>query len=198
MGFTSVRKRNGEVINFDEARIKKAILKALQSTKEGGEKEAEKITEKVIKELRVPAEEKGLTVTFQNNAENNLFVLADINRTREILINLIGNSIKFTRSGGITIDCRQRNNYIEAKIADTGIGIPKEDQAKIFSRLFRAKNAKEKLTEGTGLGLYIIQLAVEKLGGKVWFESIENGGTTFYVSIPLKGIKKISGLKLKV
>ena len=93
------------------------------------------------------------------------------------------------------------NNQLGKKdqeINQLAASIPKEDQAKIFSRLFRAKNAKEKLTEGTGLGLYIVQLAVEKLGGKVWFESIENGGTTFYVSIPLKGIKKISGLKLKV
>jgi len=66
------------------------------------------------------------------------------------------------------------------------------------SALFDAwDQAKEKLTEATALGLYIVQLAVEKLNGQVWFESIENGGTTFYVSIPLKGIKKRGGVKLK-
>jgi len=82
-------------------------------------------------------------------------------------------------------------------VADTGIGIPKDQQTQIFGRLFRAKNAKEKLTEGTGLGLYIVKLSVEKLGGKIWFKSVENVGTTFYVAIPLKGLKKNSQSKLK-
>ena len=145
------------------------------------------LIEKVIKELRVPAEEKGLTVTFQNNAENNLFVLADINRTREILINLIGNSIKFTRSGGITIDCRQRNNYIEAKIADTGIGISLGTQSLLFHKFQQAEQDiyTRDVTRGTGLGLYIARLLIENMGGKIWLDKSEiEKGSTFIFTLP--------------
>jgi two-component system sensor histidine kinase VicK len=80
-------------------------------------------------------------------------------------------------------------------VADTGYGIPKNQQDKIFTKLFRADNIREKVTDGTGLGLYIIKSIIEQFGGKVWFESVENKGTTFYASIPLKGVSKKEGSK---
>jgi len=77
------------------------------------------------------------------------------------------------------------------KILDTGYGIPKNQQDKIFTKLSRADNVRNKDTDGTGLGLYIAKSIVENSGGKVWFKSSGEGdkGTTFYVTLPLLGAK---------
>jgi signal transduction histidine kinase len=80
-------------------------------------------------------------------------------------------------------------------IEDTGFGIPKNQQDKIFSKLFRADNVREQDTEGTGLGLYIVKAIIDHSGGNIWFESEENKGTTFYVTLPLGGMKKKEGTK---
>jgi two-component system sensor histidine kinase VicK len=82
------------------------------------------------------------------------------------------------------------------KITDTGYGIPKDQQNKIFSKLFRADNVVGKDTEGTGLGLYIAKSIVEQSGGKIWFESSENKGTTFYVELPIRKAKKQNGTRV--
>jgi len=81
-------------------------------------------------------------------------------------------------------------------ISDTGIGIPYHQQEKIFTKLFRTDTAQIYNTGGTGLGLYITKAIVERSGGKVWFESKENKGTTFFVTIPRTGIRKIEGTKV--
>ncbi len=100
-------------------------------------------------------------------------------------------------------------------MADTGYGIPKDQQDKIFTKLFRADNILEKDTEGTGLGLYIVKSIIDQSGGKIWFsspggsarlaeamakrasggESSENPGTIFYTTLPLEGMKKKEGVK---
>jgi two-component system sensor histidine kinase VicK len=80
-------------------------------------------------------------------------------------------------------------------VADTGYGVPEDAQQKIFTKMFRADNARTKDPNGTGLGLYIIKATVEQTGGKIWFESKENKGSTFSVSLPLEGMKKKEGSK---
>ena len=71
------------------------------------------------------------------------------------------------------------------RVVDNGIGIPKREQAKIFERFYRASNAVKFASSGTGLGLYIVKSIIEQLDGKIWFESEENKGTTFYVTLPI-------------
>lgn len=155
------------------------------------------VVESVLSELYPQIENKKIKINKKYD-QVVPHIMLDAKLARIICQNLLSNAVKYTpKSGKVFISLNKNQNKLLLKIADTGIGIPKDQQAQIFSRLFRAKNAKEKLTEGTGLGLYIVQLAVEKLGGRVWFESIENGGTTFYVSIPLKGIKRGGTRKLK-
>jgi two-component system sensor histidine kinase VicK len=118
-------------------------------------------------------------------------IVLDPKLARIICQNLLSNAIKYTpESGTVSLTIKKSTGKLLLTVADTGIGIPKNQQKDIFSRLFRAENAKEKLTEGTGLGLYIVKLAVEKFNGKIWFDSTLGEGTTFYVDIPLQGMKK--------
>jgi signal transduction histidine kinase len=123
---------------------------------------------------------------------------------RIILQNLISNAIKYTPGRGtVTVSItrqqggREKEENVLIMVRDTGYGIPKNQQGKIFTKLFRADNVLLKETEGTGLGLYIVKSIVEQSGGAIWFESEEDKGTTFYVTLPFKGMKaKAGGKKL--
>ncbi len=113
-----------------------------------------------------------------------------------IFQNLLSNAVKYTpEKGKIKLEIKIKDKMFEIMVADTGIGIPVAQQDRIFTKLFRADNVRAADTEGTGLGLYLIKSIVEHSGGKVWFESVENKGTTFYVDLPLVGMKKKEGDK---
>lgn len=108
-----------------------------------------------------------------------------------IFQNLLSNAVKYTGEGGlVTVSISRSGPDILIKVADTGYGIPAAQQGQIFTKLFRADNVRAKDTDGTGLGLYIVKAVVERSGGKVWFKSVENQGTTFFVTLPLAGIKE--------
>lgn len=115
-----------------------------------------------------------------------------------VLQNLLSNAIKYTpREGFITFELtrdEKKNNYL-LTFSDTGYGIPKHQQARIFSKLFRADNIIDKEIEGTGLGLYIVKSILDRAGGKIWFKSKENKGSTFFVSLPMEGLRKKEGEK---
>ena len=127
-------------------------------------------------------------------------VSADPKLLRMIVQNLLSNAVKYTPDNGtVSVQLRDANEHDIKKsgrrvttpalffsVADTGYGIPAAQQAKIFSKLFRADNVRTLDVEGTGLGLYIVKEVIKKLGGAVWFESKESVGTTFYVVLPLK------------
>ncbi len=105
--------------------------------------------------------------------------------TRMAIENLLSNAVKYTPKGGevrFTAEVRGENLYFEVK--DTGCGIPKEDQGKIFGKLFRASNVRNSV-DGNGFGLYVAKGATENQNGKIWFESEEGKGTTFFVQLPL-------------
>ncbi|MFA6525269.1 MAG: ATP-binding protein [Patescibacteria group bacterium] len=126
------------------------------------------------------------------------FMMLDTKLIRMVIQNLLSNSIKYTPEKGkigIVIKQDKKKKFVQITVSDTGMGITQSQQDKIFSKLFRADNVKEKDTEGTGLGLYIVKSIVEHSGGKVWFESVENVGSTFYVTLPLKGMQKKEGTK---
>jgi len=113
---------------------------------------------------------------------------------RIIFQNLLTNAIKYTPEGGkVFVSIEKQNDDALIKVSDTGYGIPKKDQPKIFEKLFRSDNIRSKETDGTGLGLYIIKSILEYSGGKISFESEENKGTTFFVTIPLSGMKAKEG-----
>lgn len=107
-------------------------------------------------------------------------------RMKIVFQNLIENALRYNvKNGEVIVKLEKKPPYLEVSVSDTGIGIPKEELPKVFSKFFRASNVLKYETEGTGLGLYITKNIVEAHGGKIWLESIENRGTTVYFTIPL-------------
>lgn len=155
------------------------------------------VAQSVIDEQIVDLEAKHLKLET-NFASDLPTVVLDPKYLRMIFQNLISNSIKYSREmGSIKFDIHldeSKNNFVTT-ISDNGIGIPQDQQSQIFSKLFRADNVREHQVEGTGLGLYIVKSIVDYSDGKIWFESKENQGSTFFVSLPLTGMQKKQGTR---
>ncbi len=160
-----------------------------------------RLVDSVLLEQKPKIKEKRITFIQKLNKNVPLFSI-DPKFLRMIFQNLLSNAVAYTPLGGeikLSISLvsssqqapnrKSTKNSILIKISDTGYGIPQTQQNKIFTKLFRADNVKEKDTEGTGLGLYIVKSIVESAGGKIWFESRENKGTTFFVELPLNSDK---------
>jgi PAS domain S-box-containing protein len=146
----------------------------------------EKLFSDVLAELAETVKHKGVTVQTMFDATITEFV-TDPNLLRMVVTNLYSNAVKYTPANGtVTIKYTHDNNMLRIQVADSGMGIPTEDHAGIFSKLFRASNAVRDVPDGTGLGLYIVREAVSVLRGKVSFTSVEGMGTTFDVQIPFE------------
>ncbi|HJY98994.1 MAG TPA: MASE1 domain-containing protein [Patescibacteria group bacterium] len=128
---------------------------------------------------------RGIKITKKYHPQN-ITALIDPNLLRIILENLVGNSIKYTADlGRLSLIVVKTNDSLDIELKDTGIGIPESQKKLVFTKLFRADNVKRTYPEGTGLGLYLVKAVVDKLKGKISFESEEGKGTTFWVSLPL-------------
>lgn len=135
-----------------------------------------------VDRLRLQAERAGLEMQIEC-PDDLPSVLADPNRLEQVLVNLLHNAIKFTPSGGeILISANPLDGQIVFSVKDTGVGIPSIDLPRIFERFYKADRARS--TGGTGLGLAISRHLVEAHGGRIWAESVEGKGSTFYFSIP--------------
>jgi PAS domain S-box-containing protein len=145
----------------------------------------EVLIKNVLEDFQAETKKKKLKIRTQ--IQRNFPILnADLGRIRMILQNLLSNAIKYTsQKGHIDIKLSFNKKAAQLIISDTGCGIPKEQQGKLFTKLFRADNAQKKDTDGTGLGLYIVKAIVEEMKGKIYFKSIEDGGSTFTVELPL-------------
>ena len=143
-----------------------------------------KIIRESIEEIKPQAEQKGLQLAY-NLTGDNPFILADADRLKQVLINLISNSIKYTPAGSVTISTALKNNELAIIIADTGIGISSEDQANLFNKFHRVQNEKTKNIVGTGLGLWITMEIVKRMKGRITVESIEGVGSHFTVYLPI-------------
>ncbi len=121
---------------------------------------------------------------------------ADPKLMRIVFQNLLSNSVKYTQVGGkIGVEISTKGSDLYISIWDNGYGIPRHQQGQMFQKLFRADNVRQKDTEGTGLGMYIIKAIVESANGRIWFDSEEDKGTKFHVLMPLSGMIKKVGAK---
>ena len=143
------------------------------------------VIENVNQILTYKAEEKGLKLSYKIDDNVPPLIMGDPTRMNQILINLVGNAIKFTETGAIDILLKEQNNQLLFQVQDTGIGISKEEQENIFAAFEQAKNSTTRNFGGTGLGLSISKQLVELQHGKISLESTEEVGSTFYVILPL-------------
>ncbi len=153
------------------------------------------ICDSVLSELTPQINEKKQTIERIFTSAPKVYQ-ADSKLIRIVFQNFLSNSVKYTQpEGHITAEISTKEGNLYIRVSDNGYGIPKGQHGKIFEKLFRADNVRQKDTEGTGLGMYIVKAIVESSGGKIWFESEENKGTTFHVFMPLTGMPKKGGMK---
>ena len=135
-------------------------------------------------EFKLRTQEKGLELKL-NFPEELPNVFADENKLRQILVNLMGNAVKYTKKGNLELSAKFEKNFLTISIKDSGIGMSAKDREGLFSKFHRIKNEKTKGIAGTGLGLWITKQLVELMNGKIYVDSIENVGTQIYFTIPI-------------
>ncbi|MBP9773064.1 MAG: CHASE3 domain-containing protein [Candidatus Peribacteraceae bacterium] len=139
--------------------------------------------QKIIKSEQEHFEDKQQTLTLE--CDPDMAFVSDKSFLHEILHNLINNAMKYTPDRGtIKVMVEKKHHAVTFLIQDSGYGIPAHQQSKIFSKFFRGDNVVGKVTEGTGLGLYLVHLLTKLLGGTIFYESSEEEGTTFTLTIP--------------
>jgi signal transduction histidine kinase len=142
--------------------------------------------EGVVDSLSNRAREKNLELSCRSEIENegNDLVSVDPDRLNQIMINLVGNSIKYTEQGKVEVIVRGDNKRVIIAIEDTGIGMSAEEQKSLFGKFNRIKNEKTSKIEGTGLGLWITKQLIEQMKGEVQVESVKGKGSRFSVIFP--------------
>jgi two-component system sensor histidine kinase/response regulator len=132
------------------------------------------------------AEQKGLEIFFEVAPDVPLEIVGDPLRLTQVLNNLVGNAIKFTDTGAVTMTAAASNGSYTVAVNDTGPGITEADQARIFEEFKQSDSTQTKAKGGTGLGLSIAKRIVEMHGGRLWVESSPGSGATFFFTVPLK------------
>lgn len=148
------------------------------------------LVDSILADLKAKIDDKKLTITKKVETTHPK-VMADRSALQIVLQNIISNAVEFSfEKGAIVITLAVEDGMTMVRVADQGCGIPANQQSHIFTKLFRATNAYEVSTTGSGLGLYISRALVEQMQGKIWFTSTEKVGTTMYVTVPSKHKRK--------
>lgn len=139
--------------------------------------------------MKPRALEKALSYSFEISPGISPYVMGDPNKLRQVLINLVGNSLKFTQHGHIRVSVAKnpsKKDTVLFSISDSGVGIPASKQHLIFQKFSQADSSVTRKYGGTGLGLAISKSLIELMGGKIWFKSREGSGTTFFFTVPYR------------
>lgn len=184
-------------------------LESQRSEASRGKESISSIVKTVVKENAYWVQASNQRIKVDDKLGKDNTVKVDRDWLRQIIQNLLSNAIKYSNGGTINISLKKTNNKELTKligkseagaikslpmvlfsINDSGVGISREDQRRIFEKFFRSKNIMTLQTEGSGLGLYITKLIIESAGGRIWFRSKKGRGSTFYFVLPLASNKK--------
>lgn len=149
----------------------------------------EAIVEFVLNLLKPEIEKKKINLQYARPFPKLPLVKMDVEKIKLVVENLISNAIQYTFPGGeiqISLGMPAKGTEVFFAIKDNGIGIPEKEKHQVFTKFFRASNAMKMQPSGTGLGLYLCKNIIEAHGGRIWFESEEGKGTTFYFTLPIK------------
>jgi PAS domain S-box-containing protein len=150
-------------------------------------KDFEPVVQFMVNLYKEEAEKRNLKLKFKKPEETLPWVMLDVEKIKLAIQNLIENAMKYTPKGGlVTISLKHDKKEVELSVQDNGVGIPEDQQERVFTKFFRGANVVRMDTEGSGLGLFITKNIVEAHGGKIWFESKKDKGATFYFTLPVK------------
>lgn len=144
-----------------------------------------------VDSLRRNADARQMKLQFISQSKE-LLLNIDENKIRQVVMNFVDNSLFYSHEDTtITIELIEGNDTVELRVNDTGIGVPKSEQAQLFSKFYRASNARKQRPDGTGVGLYLAKKVISEHGGDVLFESTEGKGSTFGFSLPLAKLRVV-------
>jgi two-component system sensor histidine kinase VicK len=160
---------------------------------------------KLVEDLKFSAEKKGLAIDFvmgtgelidaTNETDKKVikplyYVWADADRLSEVVTNLFDNAVKYTDAGKISLGLTGDPRVVQMFVRDTGPGIPNEDIPHLFQKFYRVDNSATRTIGGTGLGLFICRKIIELYQGRIWVESTQGKGSTFFINLPRLDTKK--------
>jgi PAS domain S-box-containing protein len=186
---------NSRMVDLVNALLNVSRLELGTFSVEPEKTDIETIAKSLFKELGPDIHKKQLKIraTYGKNIPK---IMADPKLLRIVIQNLLSNAVKYTPAkGSVSLTLRKAKKKIQLEVADTGYGIPKSQQNRIFEKLFRADNVRVMETEGTGLGLYLVKSILDSTGGSISFVSTEGKGTTFKVTVPISGMKAKKGTR---
>jgi signal transduction histidine kinase/CheY-like chemotaxis protein len=178
-----------DILDFSKAEAEELVLEAIDF-------DLHRMVNETMSMVSQKAKSKGLVTFCIIDEEINFFVEGDPTRLRQILINLLGNAIKFTSQGSVgvrvaMVEDQGEEKIIQFSVVDTGIGIPDAKKDLVFNSFSQADETTTRMYGGTGLGLAICKRFVEKMGGSIWIESEEEAGSSFIFKIPFKAKESI-------
>ncbi|MDD5098471.1 MAG: HAMP domain-containing sensor histidine kinase, partial [Candidatus Pacebacteria bacterium] len=193
-GLSNDAKENLNIVNSSADRLASLIEDMLNVSRieqgrlkiETKEMDVWPLIEETVKEMKVQSNQKGLELSAILEPDAKSMVNIDKDRFKQVLINIIGNSIKYTPSGSVEIKVKNnREKNLVVMIKDTGIGMSAKDREKLFQKFYRVKTQKTESITGTGLGLWITKQIIELMNGTISVDSMEGVGTQVTIEIPL-------------
>lgn len=145
------------------------------------------LIEEVVASFIIPAKEKGLSITCETTVPAGTTIRVDKDRLKQALMNIVGNAVKYTKQGSVTVREYLENGRLVIRVSDTGLGMTAEEREHLFEKFYRIRNDDTKDIRGTGLGLWITAQMVRQMDGSISVESIKGVGSHFIISFPVGG-----------
>lgn len=166
-----------DLLNVSRLKTGKFVIEPVES-------KLDKVIEEELEQLTETVKSRGLTLKY-HKPEHFPTLMLDETKIRQVIMNFVDNAIYYTPSGGhIDVYLEDKGESVEFRVVDDGIGVPKHEQHHLFTKFYRAKNAKNARPDGTGLGIFMAKKVIIAQGGAVIFKSTENKGSTFGFTFP--------------